>query len=109
MDAWGVDVMLAACQKGLMTPPGVAFTCSRGQGRSGAGSLPGPLLGLGTGIAPEAYYQLFCGTAPTHHIFGLREALDMLLDEEGLGTPGPAMAPSPARSGRPSRPGARSR
>ena len=26
MDAWGVDVMVAACQKGLMTPPGMAFT-----------------------------------------------------------------------------------
>ena len=26
MDAWGVDVMVAACQKGLMTPPGLAFT-----------------------------------------------------------------------------------
>lgn len=26
MDAWGADAMLAACQKGLMTPPGMAFT-----------------------------------------------------------------------------------
>ncbi|MEL6690375.1 MAG: aminotransferase class V-fold PLP-dependent enzyme, partial [Pseudomonadota bacterium] len=25
MDAWGVDVMVAGCQKGLMTPPGMAF------------------------------------------------------------------------------------
>jgi aspartate aminotransferase-like enzyme len=25
MDDWGVDVMVAACQKGLMTPPGMAF------------------------------------------------------------------------------------
>jgi alanine-glyoxylate transaminase/serine-glyoxylate transaminase/serine-pyruvate transaminase len=25
-DAWGVDVVVAACQKGLMTPPGLAFT-----------------------------------------------------------------------------------
>lgn len=28
--------------------------------------------------------QLFCGTAPTHHLFGLRAALDMILHEEGL-------------------------
>ena len=25
MDAWGVDVMVAGCQKGLMTPPGLGF------------------------------------------------------------------------------------
>ena len=25
MDAWGVDVTLAASQKGLMTPPGLGF------------------------------------------------------------------------------------
>ena len=25
MDAWGVDVMVAGCQKGLMTPPGMSF------------------------------------------------------------------------------------
>ncbi|MEM9268391.1 MAG: aminotransferase class V-fold PLP-dependent enzyme, partial [Pseudomonadota bacterium] len=25
MDAWGVDVMVTGCQKGLMTPPGMAF------------------------------------------------------------------------------------
>lgn len=26
MDQWGVDVAVAACQKGLMTPAGLAFT-----------------------------------------------------------------------------------
>ena len=25
MDEWGVDIMVAGCQKGLMTPPGMAF------------------------------------------------------------------------------------
>ena len=25
MDDWGVDVMVAACQKGIMVPPGVSF------------------------------------------------------------------------------------
>ncbi len=33
---------------------------------------------------PDDFYQYFAGTAPTHHIFGLREALDMLVHEEGL-------------------------
>ena len=29
-------------------------------------------------------YERFCGTAPTHHLYGLRCALDMILVEEGL-------------------------
>ena len=42
-----------------------------------------PLLGLGAAGGARRYYQLFCGTAPTHHLYGLRTALDMIL-EEGL-------------------------
>ncbi len=34
-------------------------------------------------IAPEAFYQYFGGTAPTHHIYGLRAALDAI-HAEGL-------------------------
>jgi len=30
---------------------------------------------------PEVFYQYFCGTAPTHHLYGLRVALDMIHDE----------------------------
>lgn len=33
---------------------------------------------------PKGFYQIFCGTAPTHHLYGLRTALDMILAEEGL-------------------------
>ena len=25
MDAWGVDIVVTGCQKGLMTPPGLSF------------------------------------------------------------------------------------
>ena len=32
-------------------------------------------------VAPQLFYEYFCGTAPTHHLFGLRIALDMLKDE----------------------------
>ena len=32
---------------------------------------------------PEIFYHYFCGTAPTHHLFGLRAALEMI-KEEGL-------------------------
>jgi alanine-glyoxylate transaminase/serine-glyoxylate transaminase/serine-pyruvate transaminase len=30
---------------------------------------------------PAGFYQHFDGTAPTHHLYGLRAALDMILDE----------------------------
>lgn len=84
MDAWGVDVMVAACQKGLMTPPGIAFTFHNA--RAGEARVPcrSPYWDWGPRVDPELYYHLFCGTAPTHHLYGLREALDMILDEEGL-------------------------
>jgi alanine-glyoxylate transaminase/serine-glyoxylate transaminase/serine-pyruvate transaminase len=83
MDAWGVDVMVAACQKGLMTPPGLAFTFHGPRAKAARVRCPSPYWDWGPRTAPEVYYQLFCGTAPTHHLYGLRTALDMLA-EEGL-------------------------
>ena len=83
MDAWGVDVTVAACQKGLMTPPGLAFTFQNARAMAERVRCPSPYWDWGPRVAPEAYYQLFCGTAPTHHLYGLRAALDMI-DEEGL-------------------------
>ena len=83
MDAWGVDVMVAACQKGLMTPPGLAFTFQGARALAERVPCPSPYWDWGPRVAPELYYQRFCGTAPTHHLYGLRAALDMIL-EEGL-------------------------
>ncbi len=45
---------------------------------------PSPYWDWGPRTAPVRYYNLFCGTAPTHHLFGLRAALDMILGEEGI-------------------------
>lgn len=84
MDTWGVDVTVAACQKGLMTPPGLAFTFHGPRAAAAAVRCPSPYWAWGPRIAPQAYYELFCGTAPTHHLYGLRTALDMILVEEGL-------------------------
>lgn len=84
MDAWGVDVMVAACQKGLMTPPGVAFTFHGPKAEAARVRCASPYWDWTPRCHPTAYYHLFCGTAPTHHLYGLREALDMLLKEEGL-------------------------
>ncbi|RMH48555.1 MAG: alanine--glyoxylate aminotransferase family protein [Alphaproteobacteria bacterium] len=85
MDAWGVDVTVAACQKGLMTPPGVGivFAGPRAEAARRRADLVTPYWDWRPRMHPEEQYQLFCGTAPTHHIFGLAEALRMIF-EEGL-------------------------
>lgn len=84
MDAWGADVMVAACQKGLMTPPGVAFVFVGPRALDAAVDCPSPYWSWKARIRPEVFYQLFAGTPPTHHLYGLRCALDMILVEEGL-------------------------
>lgn len=86
MDDWGVDVMLAASQKGLMTPPGMGFVWfsekARAAGR--AAGLRTPYWDWrGRADGPD-FWQHWHGTAPTHHLYGLREALTMLVHEEGM-------------------------
>ncbi|MEO1796426.1 MAG: aminotransferase class V-fold PLP-dependent enzyme [Pseudomonadota bacterium] len=86
MDAWGVDVMVAGCQKGLMTPPGMSFVYfseKADRARETAGCVT-HYWNWRPRSKPEEYYQHFDGTAPTHHLYGLREALDMIVHEEGL-------------------------
>ena len=85
MDAWGVDVMVTGSQKGLMTPPGlgiVFFNDKADQARDRADCVT-HYWDWRPRCAPEIFYQYFDGTAPTHHLYGLREALDMI-GEEGL-------------------------
>jgi alanine-glyoxylate transaminase/serine-glyoxylate transaminase/serine-pyruvate transaminase len=84
MDAWGADVMVAACQKGLMTPPGVAFVFFNARAAAAAVDCPSPYWDWKPRTKPDFFYQLFAGTPPTHHLYGLRCALDMILVEEGL-------------------------
>ncbi|MEM7214878.1 MAG: aminotransferase class V-fold PLP-dependent enzyme [Pseudomonadota bacterium] len=85
MDAWGVDVMVAGCQKGLMTPAGLSFVYFNEKGAEASKRVsPGQYWDWIARTRSELFYQKFCGTAPTHHLYGLREALDMLLHEEGL-------------------------
>jgi alanine-glyoxylate transaminase/serine-glyoxylate transaminase/serine-pyruvate transaminase len=84
-DAWRVDVTVAGSQKGLMLPPGLGFNAVSQKALSAAKTarLPRsywdwePILETGrTGFFPY--------TPGTNLLFGLREALRMLLDEEGL-------------------------
>jgi len=84
-DEWGVDVTVAGSQKGLMLPPGLSFNAI-GDKALAAGK---------TAKLPRSYWSweemlgpnrngFFPYTPATNLLYGLREALIMLLDEEGL-------------------------
>ena len=80
MDAWGVDVMVTASQKGLMVPPGVCFVFFNDRAKAARAGLDrvSRYWDWSPRADPEAFFEYHCGTAPTHHIYGLRCALDML-------------------------------
>ncbi len=84
MDEWGVDVVVAGSQKGLMLPPGLSFT----------GVSPKALEAHAQARLPRAYWDwsemlaanergVFPYTPATNLLYGLAEAIDML-EEEGL-------------------------
>jgi alanine-glyoxylate transaminase/serine-glyoxylate transaminase/serine-pyruvate transaminase len=83
MDAWGVDVMVAASQKGLMVPAGVGLLFMNDRAVEQRKSLKrvSSYWDALPRIAPEVFYQHFNGTAPTHHLYGFRAALDMIRAE----------------------------
>jgi alanine-glyoxylate transaminase/serine-glyoxylate transaminase/serine-pyruvate transaminase len=83
-DEWEVDVMIASSQKGLMLPPGLAFNAISEKA----------MIANKTAKLPRSYWDwpevlelsrngFFPYTPSINLIFGLREALQMLL-EEGL-------------------------
>lgn len=80
MDTWGVDVMVTACQKGLMTPAGTGFVFFNDKAQAKRVSMPrvSQYWDWQPRANPELFYQYFNGTAPTHHLYGLRAALDMM-------------------------------
>jgi len=85
-DEWKVDVTVGCSQKGLMLPPGLGFNAVSARAREISRSVRRPF----------AYWHwddmlalnedgFFPYTPPTNLFFGLRAAIDMLL-EEGLDT-----------------------
>jgi len=83
-DEWGVDVGICGSQKGLMLPPGLSFTAVSQKA----------LDATKTAKLPRSYWSwdemialndkgIFPYTPATGHLYGLAEAIDMLL-EEGL-------------------------
>ena len=80
MDAWGVDVALTGSQKGLMCPPGLGFVFFNDKAAERRKRLKhvSAYWDWAPRCEPEVFYQYFSGTAPTHHLYGLRMALDMI-------------------------------
>jgi alanine-glyoxylate transaminase/serine-glyoxylate transaminase/serine-pyruvate transaminase len=83
MDDWGVDVMITGSQKGLMVPPGLGFVYFNATARAQRTGLSqvSRYWDWDRRVEPEIFYHYFNGTAPTHHLHGLRVALDMIHDE----------------------------
>jgi alanine-glyoxylate transaminase/serine-glyoxylate transaminase/serine-pyruvate transaminase len=84
-DEWGVDVTVAGSQKGLMLPPGLSFNCvsDKALAASKSARLPRSYWAWDEMIA-NGKGGYFPYTPATNLLYGLREALTMLLDEEGL-------------------------
>ena len=84
-DEWGVDVTVAGSQKGLMLPPGLSFNAVSDKALAAAKSAK----------LPRSYWSwdemlannkngFFPYTPATNLLYGLKEALTMLLEDEGL-------------------------
>jgi alanine-glyoxylate transaminase / serine-glyoxylate transaminase / serine-pyruvate transaminase len=83
-DEWGVDVVVAGSQKGLMLPTGMAFTgiSARAIAATAEAKLPRVYWDWRRLLGGSSQ-SVWNGTAPVHFFYGLQEALRML-EEEGL-------------------------
>ncbi len=81
-DEWGVDVTISGSQKGLMLPPGISFNAvsQKAIAASKTAKLPRAFWGWEEIIAMNAtgYWPY---TPNTNLLYGLAEALDMILGE----------------------------
>jgi alanine-glyoxylate transaminase/serine-glyoxylate transaminase/serine-pyruvate transaminase len=84
-DEWGVDVTVAGSQKGLMLPPGLSFNAvsDKALAASKSAKLPRAYWNWDEMLASnrEGWFPY---TPATNLLYGLRVALQMLLEEEGL-------------------------
>jgi len=84
VDEWRIDVAVGASQKALMSPPGLSFSAvsEKALAASARAGAKRYYWDWDKRRTPQ-WYDWFCGTAPEHMLFALRESLDMLA-EEGL-------------------------
>lgn len=84
MDEWGVDLVVGGSQKGLMLPPGMAFTAvSPGAWAVSQEARCARRYFDWRNMVEDGRQVRFCGTAPIHFFYGLEVSLAMLM-EEGL-------------------------
>ena len=87
MDSWGIDVLIAASQKGLMTPPGLGYCIINEHAQvfskdlNKKNPINSPYWDWQPRLNPEKFYEIFSGTPPTNLLFGQLEALNMLMEE----------------------------
>ena len=84
-DEWGVDVTVAGSQKGLMLPPGLSFNAvsEKALAAGKSAKLPRSYWSWEEMLGPNKN-GFFPYTPATNLLYGLREALKMLLEDEGL-------------------------
>ena len=84
-DEWRVDVTVAGSQKGLMLPPGISFNAvsQKAMAANETARLARSYWDW-RAVREVAETGYFPYTPPTNLLYGLRESLAMLLDEEGL-------------------------
>jgi len=84
MDALRANVVIGASQKGLMTPPGLAFCAVDARAFALAERNPAPRFYWDWRLRrSELSYRKFCGTPPMNLLMGLEAALG-LIAQEGL-------------------------
>jgi alanine-glyoxylate transaminase/serine-glyoxylate transaminase/serine-pyruvate transaminase len=84
-DEWGVDVTVAGSQKGLMLPPGLSFNAISEKALAAAkGARLARSYWSWEEMIAANREGWFPYTPATNLLYGLRVALRMLLDEEGL-------------------------
>ena len=85
MDDWGVDLTVAGSQKGLMVPPGLGFLWAGEKAMAAyeRSDIRVGYLDWSRRMNHTHHYELYSGTPPVSHLYGLREALTMVA-EEGL-------------------------
>nr|WP_294525985.1 aminotransferase class V-fold PLP-dependent enzyme [uncultured Rhodopila sp.] len=84
MDEWGIDCVVGGSQKGLMLPTGMSFTGVSEKALAAHGTAKLPRYYFDWTMMTQRSTKSFIGTVPVHMIYGLRESVRLLLEEEGL-------------------------
>ncbi|MEM1073717.1 MAG: aminotransferase class V-fold PLP-dependent enzyme [Pseudomonadota bacterium] len=81
-DDWGVDVCISGAQKGLMLPPGLSFNAvsERAMERAKTAKMPRSYWDWQDMLGPNSS-GYFPYTPATNLLYGLNEAIEMLLEE----------------------------